>query len=671
MRTLALATLVVALLATEMQADDKITPNPTRVHLLPRCVVNPPRASATAGPAERFVGAALAGIFIPKLIEAGMQGVGSALKKAGEVAKTQAIGTATTHMYVSNPLAQLAPEPFGCVVAFMEGVPKKDTAFHESTVSAMRALRAAKLLAEKSTALWIWEAAVVPMEDGTAIQLDTTHLSVAEFLNGRGGERDFVVSLAVATPNATADGETIALGNIHMGKVKRGEPWSPKDREPLRSNLLPWAKISDMSLEVWKRDAEAGIGERKYMPATVSVTFTETDDGNAFLRKLGEFLSGASADTAKVLTSAILPSSRRERSAAEELEGEKLIAAEEAAWIAYLTAGEAVAAARAKLEPLGALLADEDAKKRAWIRAERLLVAAGGSPPVRIPPEGFRAAASVIRTAESSESGPARSVEPGPPPAADLTEAEAVTLQQKIIGGVPAQPGAWPWQVALIDALQGHQFCGGTLVAPQWVLTAAHCIAGKTENRIFVRAAVSDLRDRLAMTWRNVVAFEKNPGFNATNLDMDVVLLRLANDLTPADGVEFINLVTLADEPPFRMTGQPVTTIGWGRTSVNGPTSPVLKQVEVEVTDFNACRSAYASLPAVYHVTGNMMCASRPERDSCGGDSGGPLVVRTNNGYRQIGVVSKGKECALEGFPGVYARVAPAFEWIDGIIRPK
>ncbi|MBX9602978.1 MAG: serine protease [Bryobacteraceae bacterium] len=658
MRTLIPQTLTAVLFVTAIHADDRIIPNPTRVHLLPKCLVNPPRSATSAG----RIAEALAGIFVPKLIEAGLQGVGGALKKAGEVARTQAIGVATTDMYVSNPLAQLSPAPFGCVVAFVEGSSRNEGSYHETTKAAIQALRRAELLPDQTAALWIWEASVLPSDDGTSIQLDTTHLSVAEFLGGRGNEREFVVSLAVATPNSTADGETIAFGNINMGKIRRNEPWQPQEREFRRSNLLPWEKISDLSLAVWKQDAEAGVGARRYMPATVSVTLTETDNGNAFLRKLGEVLSGTSSDTAKVLTSAVLPRPRKERSAAEELEGEKLIAAEEEAWIAYLKAGEAVAGARANSQPLGALIADEEAKKRAWERATRLLKAAGGEPPRRIPPEPPRALAPV-GTAESSESG-SRSVESGP--RSELSPLTAGRVEQKIIGGKPAEPGAWPWQVALIDALGGHQFCGGTLVAPRWVLTAMHCIAGKSEDRIFVRVGVTDLRDRMAGAWRNVVAFERNAQFNPKNLDMDVVLLKLANDVTPAEGVQFAEFVKSDEETALQVAGQPVTTIGWGRTSPNGPTSPILRQVEVAITNFKECLATYANpnLPEIYRVTENMMCAARPQRDSCGGDSGGPLVVRTDNGIRQIGVVSKGRECALENFPGVYTRVVPALEWI-------
>merc|ERR1719445_543663 len=104
--------------------------------------------------------------------------------------------------------------------------------------------------------------------------------------------------------------------------------------------------------------------------------------------------------------------------------------------------------------------------------------------------------------------------------------------------------------------------------------------------------------------------------------------------------------------------------MGWGRIYSGGPLSDVLLEAEVDFVGNPTCNSMYSG-----GITGQMLCAGRTINgvtyDSCQGDSGGPIISKANG--KQVGVVSWGIGCAAS-FPGVYARVSSAYEWIQSYI---
>ena len=103
---------------------------------------------------------------------------------------------------------------------------------------------------------------------------------------------------------------------------------------------------------------------------------------------------------------------------------------------------------------------------------------------------------------------------------------------------------------------------------------------------------------------------------------------------------------------------------GWGRTKYKGDQSPILKKARV--TTFQCKESNYP----VHKITENMICAKAAGRDACKGDSGGPLAVLGQDGsYSQIGVVSWGKGCARQGYPGVYTRLTALLPWLTQTIK--
>ncbi len=245
--------------------------------------------------------------------------------------------------------------------------------------------------------------------------------------------------------------------------------------------------------------------------------------------------------------------------------------------------------------------------------------------------------------------------------------AERFLLGPKIIGGSQAPAHAYPAQVGILDASVSNnyqaQFCGGTLIAARWVLTAAHCVEDiVSASEIKVLTGTNDLAN--GGTRRNVAKIKIHPNWNTVTVDYDVALVKLTVDVT---GIVFPSLVTPAQEPTFAPVGEAVRTVGWGDTLAGAGVSypEKLYHVTVRTISRTVCNGATSYAGA---ITTRMLCAGvmAGGKDSCQGDSGGPLYVRNaNDVYRALlGVVSWGNGCAEPNFPGVYSRIPVLRAWI-------
>lgn len=253
----------------------------------------------------------------------------------------------------------------------------------------------------------------------------------------------------------------------------------------------------------------------------------------------------------------------------------------------------------------------------------------------------------------SSGAAGAVAVAPTAPPACDYTEergasrAERSGQQTKIVGGEHAPPGAYPWMVALATA-SGLQFCGGSLVAPSVVLTAAHCQVAPGELVVVGRLDLTTAAGQVRAVKRAI--YHRRYVTPSQGYDASLLLLDMAVDgITPVDLAE-------PGEAPGEDTG---IVIGYGRTTEGGTSSSRLLEATVPLISRFACASQYGDIPLT------ALCADGDGVGSCQGDSGGPLLV----GGEQFGITSYGVGCARPDYAGVYGSVPQLRMWIDACVK--
>merc|ERR1711957_24831 len=149
-----------------------------------------------------------------------------------------------------------------------------------------------------------------------------------------------------------------------------------------------------------------------------------------------------------------------------------------------------------------------------------------------------------------------------------------------------------------------------------------------------------------------------HPDYDPGTYDHDFMLIKLktASEHSP---------VIINDGSHSTDAGIDVTVMGWGDKYYNGTPSDVLLEVELDIIDNYECNQAYQDYYYSSLLTDNMICAARPGKDACQGDSGGPLIIKGTDNTEDVlvGVVSFGT-CADMNYPGVYALVSEAYNWI-------
>lgn len=243
--------------------------------------------------------------------------------------------------------------------------------------------------------------------------------------------------------------------------------------------------------------------------------------------------------------------------------------------------------------------------------------------------------------------------------------AVAGRTNRKIVNGVPVPPGLMPYQVSLFRVQGGH-FCGGTLIDPRWVLTAAHCIAWMEDQVSFRVLAGTNhlLSGGQVLEIENVIV---HPQYNANTSANDIALVRLApQEVRMSTNLRALSPFELTPTTSRQLVG-PALVSGYGATSEGAGGSAQLLMAEVPVVDNQTCNA-----PESYNgdIIDSMICAGGNEKDSCQGDSGGPLVAGDpRRGFTLIGVVSFGEGCARPMKYGVYTRVASYMDWMRGVMQ--
>ena len=247
----------------------------------------------------------------------------------------------------------------------------------------------------------------------------------------------------------------------------------------------------------------------------------------------------------------------------------------------------------------------------------------------------------------------------------DAREQQSTQEAQRIIGGYEAVEDRYPYAVSLQGPL-GH-FCGGSLIARDVVLTAAHC-RGVARSAVVGRHDLGEYNDGDTFAIR---AELPHPKYDELLSSYDYMLLFLVDGYAAAG--EDVVTARLNPDPSVPAPGMDVTVVGWGDTDISDAVedvSDVLMKVAVRVVSNDECGSVEGSGYSYRgRITDSMLCAWSDGRDSCQGDSGGPLVIRGGNDDGrsdvQVGIVSWGIGCAYDKFPGIYARVSQAYGWIE------
>ena len=266
----------------------------------------------------------------------------------------------------------------------------------------------------------------------------------------------------------------------------------------------------------------------------------------------------------------------------------------------------------------------------------------------------------------------------------------------RMVGGQSTPWAEWPWQIALyLRTPDGRNLfmCGGSLIAPGWVLTAAHCFGEETSSDPKDWTVATKI-EKFAVVGlppgaqtRKVKRLVANEGYDSQSHENDIALLQLDQDL-PEPPIE----LQLEPDPDLE-SHRSVTVTGWGMTRwvvpkedppghsifVDGETKqPVdvtkflphdLQKADLPLVEVDQCAQAYGDGPQ--KIDGRNLCAGLPQggRDACQGDSGGPMMAQSAGGkWRQVGVVSWGAGCALAGYPGVYTRVSAFSPWIKSVV---
>ena len=234
-------------------------------------------------------------------------------------------------------------------------------------------------------------------------------------------------------------------------------------------------------------------------------------------------------------------------------------------------------------------------------------------------------------------------------------DTQYIQYETKIINGNQVSTNDDTWRFIATLNWNGNQYCGGSVISPHWVLTAAHCLS--TSDGIVYTVYPGDTvgvgsYNQNTTTIHSIKNFYIHPNYNPTTSDYDIGLVEL-NDAADVPSVAYDTSHPLS-------AGTQTMSAGWGTMDTEADDYPVnLQEAVVPIIDTSICNSQSS-----YNgdITSNMICAGYMNglRDTCQGDSGGPLLIDNT----VVGIVSWGNGCAVPNYPGVYTKVKNFSSWI-------
>lgn len=254
-------------------------------------------------------------------------------------------------------------------------------------------------------------------------------------------------------------------------------------------------------------------------------------------------------------------------------------------------------------------------------------------------------------------------------PAASPASKSGPGAKTSIVGGGPANPASWPFAAGIL--FDGQLGCGGSVLAPTKVLTAAHCALGVNPAQLQVVTGRPNLADASAGQVSSVTRADVHPEYQNTG-QSDLAVLTLS---TPTSAPA-ATTASAAESAAALQRGDRVFVAGWGsQKPAGGNLSTVLKQVTLKVLRPRNCLFVFG-FDLFFPQT--MACAQGTKKignkrkkqftSACRGDSGGPVIANTPAGVRLVAVVSFGPRKCGRVFPAVYAKVAPGADFIAAAV---
>ncbi|NXH23532.1 GRAB protein, partial [Bucco capensis] len=234
----------------------------------------------------------------------------------------------------------------------------------------------------------------------------------------------------------------------------------------------------------------------------------------------------------------------------------------------------------------------------------------------------------------------------------------------RIIGGWEAKPHSKPYMAYVKIQNATRKFrCGGFLIRPDAVLSAAHCVARKGKVNITVILGAHNIdKEEPSQQKFHVGHWVTHPNYSKTISGNDIMLLKLEPKARLTKQVRWISLASHKDnlEP-----GTLCNVAGWGRTSNSSKGSNVLMEVDLNVQKEKVCENSFKKKDLWKEGRKSVICAGdkNGKKATFCGDSGGPLVYKK----KVHGIVSFGPKHSL--FPDVFTRVSYFKNWIDEELR--
>jgi len=234
-------------------------------------------------------------------------------------------------------------------------------------------------------------------------------------------------------------------------------------------------------------------------------------------------------------------------------------------------------------------------------------------------------------------------------------------FKPRIVNGQAATECEWKWQAAL-RGNDGGTFCGGALIHPNWVMSAAHCVPGVTPSDLKIVLGDLDKNNVGSKeSSHSVSRIIAHPSYNPDTMENDFALIELSQAAPMTDCIGTVCL-------PQDAIGadQECWITGWGTVQSGGHQPRFLQEAKVQTLSNSDCQVKYSG--AV--ISAEMLCAQGRRSngdivDGCQGDSGGPLVCSgANGGYSLHGATSWGYGCANVNYPGIWARITSVLEWV-------